>query len=514
MRQSCGSAPRVFTFIPLALFAAMILFLAVDSLFTTAAMTRGDKVSDFTIYKRDFPPAHILTYIAACAAVYFVARKVSAFSTKHLLAFLSAAVLAAGFVFITFADVEPAADGMQTLACAQEFVAGDYGKLQPNKYLGFYPQQLGLTWYFSLFAGASEDGAYIIIQYVNLIYCVICLNCLVLMTKLIFANPLVTNLTALLTVCFVPFFMYATFVYGNIAGFCFALLAMLFQLMYLKNHKIIFVIFSVAFITFSVLIRKNFLIVLVALVIFYLLDALRTRKWLRAVPAAAAVFFCLITGNLLAAYYASASGIEPSAGVPNSAFIAMGLQEGPRAQGWYNSYNYDIYADNGYNSAIASEKSAREIKDRLKVFARSPRYALDFFYHKLSSMWNNPDFQAVHIITSRPNKAVSSYAGRLLLEDNNKLHEYFEGFMNLFQSLILLGTAAFIAFNFKKLTIEKLYFAVVFIGVFLFHIFWEAKGQYVFTAFFLLMPYAAAGLSASANALSHLIAVVRAKALS
>lgn len=56
-----------------------------------------------------------------------------------------------------------------------------------------------------------------------------------------------------------------------------------------------------------------------------------------------------------------------------------------------------------------------------------------------------------------------------------------------------MGVLVFVLFDIKNCSIEHLIFAIIFIGGFVFHLFWEAKCQYTITYFVLLIPYAAKG---------------------
>lgn len=47
--------------------------------------------------------------------------------------------------------------------------------------------------------------------------------------------------------------------------------------------------------------------------------------------------------------------------------------------------------------------------------------------------------------------------------------------------------------------LHRLLLPTIFIGGFLFHLFWEAKGQYTITYFILLIPYCARGLMDMTN---------------
>ena len=70
---------------------------------------------------------------------------------------------------------------------------------------------------------------------------------------------------------------------------------------------------------------------------------------------------------------------------------------------------------------------------------------------------------------------------------------YYEIF-NIFESIVFLGTLAYIYYTGRQMPLHRLLLPMIFIGGFIFHLFWEAKGQYTITYFVLLIPYCVKGL--------------------
>ena len=60
---------------------------------------------------------------------------------------------------------------------------------------------------------------------------------------------------------------------------------------------------------------------------------------------------------------------------------------------------------------------------------------------------------------------------------------------NYFIVFLWLGIILFLIFDFRKLDAYKLIFVITFIGGFLFHLVWEAKGQYTIIYAYLMIPY-------------------------
>ena len=87
-------------------------------------------------------------------------------------------------------------------------------------------------------------------------------------------------------------------------------------------------------------------------------------------------------------------------------------------------------------------------------------------------------------------KKLPNWLNGLTMEPGNKfLTEY----MNLYQTIILVGASICIICKRKENTIGHFIPAIIFVGGFVFHIIWEAKCQYVMPYFVLLIPYAISG---------------------
>lgn len=67
------------------------------------------------------------------------------------------------------------------------------------------------------------------------------------------------------------------------------------------------------------------------------------------------------------------------------------------------------------------------------------------------------------------------------------------GYLNLFQPVILAGRVLYFCLSGQKQRRENFLLIVTVFGGFLFHIFWEAKSQYVFPYFLLIFPYSVQG---------------------
>lgn len=173
------------------------------------------------------------------------------------------------------------------------------------------------------------------------------------------------------------------------------------------------------------------------------------------------------------------TGVQLGKGTPMISYIEMGLQDTEGSPGWFNSYNWDVYTNNGNDSEKASEQVKGDLKETVLYYLKNPKQFISFMYRKTISQWCNPDFQGTWILR---NSDFYIHSDR-----------YYE-FFNIFESIVFLGTLAYIYYTGRHMPLHRLLLPMIFIGGFIFHMFWEAKCQYTVTYFVLLIPYCVKGL--------------------
>ena len=174
-------------------------------------------------------------------------------------------------------------------------------------------------------------------------------------------------------------------------------------------------------------------------------------------------------------------------------WLEMGLQDGSRAPGWFNNYNVYIYLDNHEDPELTQAAVERDLAMTVQYFLEHPDYTADFFEKKIQSVWADPTFQSLWIQEVKgPGWLFPSFT-RSLFREGGWANEIYWELCNALQSLIYGGALLFVIFKGGRVRFEGLIFAVIFIGGFLFHLFWEAKGQYTVCYFLMLLPYARSG---------------------
>ena len=232
--------------------------------------------------------------------------------------------------------------------------------------------------------------------------------------------------------------------------------------------------------------------------------SLSVLRWVRY-----ASVFCAV---LLAAFLAGAklpvlllehlTGYPLRNGLPHLGWICMGLQtNGEFGPGWYSNY-----LRTGYNAVNGNTQAhlaliREDLRNILTHFVQSPRSAANFFVEKNATQWNDPTFQGLWInqnLAKFNETALPPFAEKLLSPSAQtlltKLGSYFT---TLVYGGLLLW--AWMPSPEKRHSGENL-LAVILVGGFVFHTFWEAKSQYTMPYFVTILPLALQGY----RRLSHL----------
>ena len=250
-----------------------------------------------------------------------------------------------------------------------------------------------------------------------------------------------------------------------------------------------------------VICRANAMIVLIAVAIVLLL--MMIRKWDKWLLAAILVTFAAVFAGrgLVAWQYEQRAGEKVSDGIPVSAWIAMGMMEDIRGNGWYNGYGPELYAECGYDAEAVDREAKAYMAERIREFGKNPKACLAFYKGKALSQWNEPTAESLLVLrASVDTQQISDRKYKLMF---GNWYQPYLAYMNSYQFLIyLLAFLGCISLGMRRLqgrenaAYDLLYiFPLLLIGGFLFQLLWEAKSRYIYYYMVLLLPLATLGIS-------------------
>ncbi len=421
------------------------------------------------------------------------------------------------FIIITVKGMA-VTDGLTLDGVINAFNDGDYSSLEKGGYMFIYPFQIGYVAIGQFLSAVAGESNYFCYQILNLIAIILTIFFLYKMTYELFEDERVCDIFVLLSFLLFFFFTYVTYVYNDIWSVTPGVMALYYEILYLKRKKIRDEILAAVFLGFACMLKTNLYIALIAMVIILFADFAdeilerRSRKgekprktsrgssgkkFLIAVLFAIILFAsAIIPLKLIGQIYEEKAGLsEYPRGVPKSTYFAMAMQEGEGEWGWYNGFNRNTYEAAGYDYEIADEMAKQAIEERLSEFSDRPLHALRFYARKFLSQWADPTFVSLRNLelSMRHSDTDSSFARSLVY---GKFSSIFQAVMDVEHFLVFLGLLVYCVLTIKNrsLTMVQALPVLFVFGGMLFHQLWEGSSRYIIRYFLTLMPLSAYGL--------------------
>ncbi len=493
------------------LFVASCLVLAVSS-FTTIYYDMHMDV-DWPQYGKENIPL-LLLFLAVVLTLFTLLYKGGAFEKKSRL------FMAMGLIFITLyclmliLSIKPqAVNDSKTLDdIINSFVQGDYRALtEPGGYLFIWPFQLGYVALGQFMASVFGQSNYFAWDMLQLLCILVTVFLIYRITWELFENREICGIVGLLSIGALFFYNYVTYIYGDIISMAPQTLALYMMVLYIKRDKVRYAVISAISIAIAVVIKTNCEIALIALIMMLFGSMLPEKEdgvgeqksgnlirrgAERLILTALFLGLVFLSKGLVNSYYCSLTGLdEIPDGNPSWAHIAMGLQESPLEDGWYNGYNYDVFSANNYDTAATAEAARENLKETLSTFAARPLHGARFFVRKFTTQWcdsvcistHNLDLVSRHVDDPRP-------LGMWLVFGGGS--SVLIWVMNVFMSLCYIGVAVYLFMTLRSKSVssgEMLLLILIFGGI-LFHEFWEGSSRYAMRYYIYWLPYSACGL--------------------
>lgn len=494
--------------------------MCLQSLFSTSFVGVVDWGDGFlqerTLNIADRPWKHLLLFAVFTAVGVLLYRMLPCLRTRmrgtkaaagqrRLFAIGTMVILIMGTVWIFVTRLYPGSDPAKVYAIAMQWRKGDFSAYAEGGYLFRYPFQAGIILFYYLLSFVFGVDNYIGLQFVNVIALAVIYGLLVKLAAIFWPEdeklpPLVY--TAL--ILWVPLSFYVTYLYGILPGMALSLGAVYFAAEYLTTRRYRYMIPAALCMGLATVVKMNCLIYLIAIACFLLYDAmdiaLLTRKelgkqWIASLMCLALMGLGVIGCNSLSSRYVERlSGYEAGDGAAMASWVVMGLQETPLGPGGYSGYINEVLERYEYDTEKIRETSAADIKMILTRFRQDPlNEGLPFFARKNAFQWNDPTFISLDRTKGRKAAGRMPAYARSLIEGKGSVA--LSVFLNDAQTLLLAGFILYLILNRKSRNLYELMGAVVFLGGYLFHFFWEASASYTIPYFVMLIPYAVKGLA-------------------
>lgn len=451
-------------------------------------------------YRNDNVVLAILFMLVTIAAVWCMQKKhlLERIPEKPLVIGMLIYVVAMSGFWAYASECIPVADQRSILKCVDGLIHGDYSCMSPKSpdgYLQYNRHQVGLTAFLELFTRIFTAGEvdYQAVYRLNVLMIAGIFLGLYLVTKQLTTRKDIINLELLLSCGMFQLMMYSTFVYGIIPGLFFSVFGIYFMLKLFDVKKWYYGVLTALMCALAIIMKSNYMIFLIAVGATLIVKTISEKYPIYLLYLLLAVAAFTGINTVAQNVYEKRTGIEFGDTIPNTAYLAMAMQDSSMAPGWFNGFNHVTYRLNDYNEEITDQISREYIRERLQEFSDEPIECLRFYYYKIISQWNEVTYECFWIGMNEENRTrdLTPVVENIYF---GKLHTAAEAVMNLYQLLLFAGTL-FYAWSLRdKADISKVILLLCVLGGFLFHILWEGKSQYLISYFPLLLPCTAIGM--------------------
>ena len=485
------------------IFIFAILFLTIIIILNIAFTTELDASEHAVIHGNHI--IYIIGVILTGIIIYFITQKVynhfypniddetkKKLRKKYFICIFTIYIIL-NIVWVLLVNPKVVGDAVHVCNLAQTFHRGNPEEFLQNptyvgvtlkEYMQAYPQQISLAFVYSVFFRIIHFDIMEILRVINIIG-----NIGIVITLYKISNQISkeykTNQARLL-ICILTFIslpMLVTYIYGDIPSLSLCLFSVYFMMKYAETKKISYPIIASICTMIAYMMRMNSLIFIIATFMYLVLIFIKERtktNWKQKMTFISMIVLYIVIAifpaSLVKNYYFLNFDLDKSKIYPNTSYLLMAMEEGPRGNGWYNE---EIASFALKNPEETKNEYPQKIKDRLGFFSKNLGYTFQFYTMKITSMWTENTYAAIRNNTLTPINYVENFIYPVTFYQKALL------------LCICVCSLVVLVQNRKNLSNELIFLATIFIGGFSFHILWEAKSRYIIPYIIVLIPIAA-----------------------
>ncbi len=488
VRRLCA---RAILLAALALFAALTL----AGLFVTAHLGKHGGSHEAITFTRDGVAGNVMWVAVILLALRTLCRSLSRVSGVRLGGALLGAWTAGTLVLVLGAGVRQMYDFAYVLEGAELFAQGNY-KPMTIDYFHVYSYQLGICLPMEivkrLLPGVNLS---LLMQGLNVLLSAGTAGAMAALCGVLF-SPREAKAALLLYVGMLPMALYCIFVYGTLPMLFCCALAMLCFALYIRRRQARFGVGYALCIAAAYVLKPNAAVPVIAVILCALLDTMTSRDARALAYAALGAVLGVALLKLVQLQYELRSGVTLTGDVSMLARMAMGMQEGGAAAGWFNRYTEQFFP---FEVTAEQERAtaSADIRARLSEFAADPAMALAFLREKLLSQWLEPSYTALWYGDLCEHTGALAGVTKAIFEDGGAIRAALTRYMALYQkALYALSCAGLFALLRRRgVPAAALVLPLCALGGMAYHMLFEAKSQYIYMYAMLMMPVAALGLT-------------------
>lgn len=521
--QSISSKVVDFARVVIIILSIMLLVLiAVKAFYKTGYFPATyDNAIEKTDYKYDNIFENLVYITVILFIIYLLHKLLEKVKLKYVIPIVLILLLSLFIWFVISVRIVPIADQGQIMILGDASYKNILNlHIGAGSYLDMFPYQFGFAYYVGVVIGLIDKiknafnlDVFVYLQILNGVYSIICMIFMYLIgNRLINKDDIKTkNILRVLILLFSAYFVFLnTHVYAIIPGLMFALLAFLCTIRFIQEGKWYDIVVASISIFIAVFLKTNykiFLIGILGILGLELLKKIELKKFLSLII----VFVIYVSGSNIGDYiFETKIQRDIPLGVPMMTYMYMGwAPSNTLSSGWYTGDVINIYNKNEFKHIETAEETKDLIEIRFNHFMGDLKELWRYAWDKFDSTWLNPTFQTIWCATPGLDRIYNNEEYKEYVEKDipwlidvvsydSDVYHIEERLFDSYE-IIILGAAIISVvciFKNKEKESENLLLVVTFLGGAVFHfVLWETKAVYVIGYFYLLLPYAAKGLS-------------------
>lgn len=500
----------------------LLVLIAVKAFYKTGYFPATyDNAIEKTDYKYDNIFENLVYITVILFIIYLLHKLLEKVKLKYVIPIVLILLLSLFIWFVISVRIVPIADQGQIMILGDASYKNILNlHIGAGSYLDMFPYQFGFAYYVGVVIGLIDKiknvfnlDAFVYLQILNGVYSIICMIFMYLIgNRLINKDDIKTkNILRVLILLFSVYFVFLnTHVYAIIPGLMFALFAFLCTIRFIQDGKWYDIVVASISIFIAVFLKTNykiFLIGILGILGLELLKKIELKKFLSLII----VFVIYVSGSNVGDYiFETKIQRDIPLGVPMMTYMYMGwAPSNTLSSGWYTGDVINIYNKNEFKHIETAEETKDLIEVRFNHFMGDLKELWRYAWDKFDSTWLNPTFQTIWCATPGLDRIYNNEEYKEYVEKDipwlidvvsydSDVYHIEERLFDSYE-IIILGSAIIsvvcILKN-KEKESENLLLIVTFLGGAVFHfVLWETKAVYVIGYFYLLLPYAAKGLS-------------------
>lgn len=380
--------------------------------------------------------------------------------------------------------------------CAYKLLAGDYSPWSKGGIGYMWPHQDATVLLAAgLLSVCTLEQSFLCMYIISIMSWAATVVAVYFSMRLLNREKATANIQGIMLVLYLPYAFLLMQMYNDHLGYGLTVCGSYFALKYTKTHRIRELVAMGLLFILGISFKQNSMIILIGVMIVLFFDYLAQKRdyiknMLILLSVVAAIFFGI---SLPTRCVSLITGLEASEGNSKWSHIAMGLTECiNHAPGWFDGYNISLFAQNGYDTKLTAQAAQASVQKSVNNFVKNPDYAMWFFSTKLATEWNNPTFECFSTQNGKDTPIELSGLVKSTINDGGKVNMLLLWVWDIGQSVLLFGVLLYFV-HIRQEETGALLPGILFIGAFVFFLFWETKSRYVAPYFFMLIPYAFQG---------------------